>query len=355
MATQILQWNIRGISHNYIPGLQPLINSENPDIISIQETKLANNNFKIKNYTPYHFINKNSIIAAGGTSLFIKNNIPQKEVKINTELQCVTVRVSTFRPFTVCSIYLPPNDNFTLNQLKNIIYQLPEPYIILGDFNAHSPIWEKREQNDSRGKIIEDLIIQTNLCILNDLSPTYISPATLKTSSVDLSLCSPILAPDFKWSALEDTFFSDHYPITIKNNTPTKTAIPDKFNFKKAKWEQFKNQCKDELNTNTENKSIEFFTEKLLEITEKNIPKLSTKPRKNKSWFNQNCADAIKNKKHTLRNAKKNPTSENIKKFKIAQQNQDKLVAQQKKNPLKNTFQLQQRMGLYAKRSISHS
>ena len=34
---------------------------------------------------------------------------------------------------------------------------------------------------------------------------------------------------------------------------------------------------------------------------------LSTKPRKNKSWFNQKCADAIKNKKHMLRNAKKIP------------------------------------------------
>ena len=79
MATPILQWNVRDLNHNYIPGFQPLINSENPDIISIQETKLANDNFKIKNYTPYHFINKNSLIAAGGTSLFIKNNILKKK------------------------------------------------------------------------------------------------------------------------------------------------------------------------------------------------------------------------------------------------------------------------------------
>ena len=47
MSTPILQLNIRGLNHNYIPGLQPLINSENQDIISIQETKLANNIFKI--------------------------------------------------------------------------------------------------------------------------------------------------------------------------------------------------------------------------------------------------------------------------------------------------------------------
>ena len=108
MNTLILQWNIRGLSHNYTTGLQPLINSKNPDIISLQETKLADKKFKIKNYTPYHFVNERSLIAAGGTSLFVKNSIPQKEIIIDTEIQCIAVRVSAFRPFTICSIYLPP-------------------------------------------------------------------------------------------------------------------------------------------------------------------------------------------------------------------------------------------------------
>ena len=78
MNTLILQWNIRGLSHNYTTGLQPLINSKNPDIISLQETKLADKKFKIKDYTPYHYVNKRSLIAAGGTSLFIKKQYTSK-------------------------------------------------------------------------------------------------------------------------------------------------------------------------------------------------------------------------------------------------------------------------------------
>ena len=335
MSTLILQWNIRGLSHNYTPGLQPLINTENPDIISLQETKLANDEFKINNYKSYHFINKNSLIAAGGTSLFIKNNIPQKEITINSELQVLAVRVSAFRPFTVCSMYLPPNEHFSLTQLKNIQNQLPEPFIMLGDFNAHSPIWGNKDFSDTKGKTIEDLLIQTNLCILNDHSPTYISPATLKTTSVDLSLCSPQLVPSLEWSTLDDTSHSDHYPIIIKNNIPTTTAIPDKLNFKRANWEQFKEQCKNELHTNIDDKSIEFFTEKLLEITKNNIPRLSTKPRKNKSWFNKECANAVKIKKHMLRTAKKNPTCENIKNFRIAQANSRQICRTAKKESFK--------------------
>ena len=333
--TLILQWNIRGLIRNYTPGLQPLINTLNPTIISLQETKLANNNFKINNYTAYNHINKNTLIAAGGTSLFIKNHIPQKEITINSKLQCIAVKISTFRPITICSIYIPPTENFNLKQLKDIEIQLPKPYIILGDFNAHSPLWEQENKNDIKGKIIEDLITQTNTILLNDKSPTYISPATLKTSSIDLTLCSPTLAPFLTWYTQEDTSFSDHYPIIIKNNIPTKTEIPNKLNFKKANWEYFRNQCKKELHLNSNNKTIESFTEKLLEITENSIPKLSTKPRKNKSWFNKTCAEAIKNKKRMLRIAKKNPNQENLKNFKIAQAKARQTCRTEKKESFK--------------------
>ena len=313
MSTLILQWNIRGLKQNHTSGLQPLINNQNPDIISLQETKLPNKDFKIKNYESYHYIHKKSLIAAGGTSLFIKNNLPQKEIIINSELQVIAARVSAFKPFTICSVYLPPEENFTLKQLENVLHQLPEPYVILGDFNAHSPMWGNEGNSDIKGKIVEDLLLQNNICLLNNNSYTYISPSTLKTTSIDLSLCSPNLVPILEWSTLDDTCQSDHFPIIITKNIPTIEPIPEKFNFKKANWEQFTIDCKTYLNQSIEIKTIEHFTEKLLEIAENNIPKISTKPRKNKTWFNEECSKAVKHKKHMLRIAKKNPTLNNIK------------------------------------------
>ena len=120
---------------------------------------------------------------------------------------------------------------------------------------------------------------------------------------------------------MDDTYQSDHLPIIITKNIPTINPIPEKFNFKKANWEQFTKDCKTYLNQSTEVKTIEYFTEKLLAIAESNIPKISTKPRKNKSWFNEECSKAVKHKKHMLRIAKKNPTPNNIKNFRIAQAN----------------------------------
>ena len=320
-STLILQWNIRGLNHNYSSGLNPLLITHNPDIISLQETKLPNNDFQIKNYQPYHHINQKSLIAAGGTSLFIKNNLPQKEIKINSNLQVIAARVTAFKPITICSVYLPPDEPLTLNQLIELTNQLPEPYVIIGDFNAHSPMWGTSDSTDLKGKILEDLLTKTNTFLLNDTSPTYLIPASLKTTSVDLSMCSPDLATSLDWSTLDDTHGSDHFPIKINTAPPVIISPPQKLNFKKADWSNFTEDCKNTLNPNIETKTIEYFTEKLIEITERNIPKISTRPRKNKSWFNEECAKAVKHKKHMLRLAKKNPTNENIKIFRIAQAN----------------------------------
>ena len=108
----------------------------------------------------------------------------------------------------------------------------------------------------------------------------------------------------------------------LKSTQPPSYYLPPKrFNFKKADWSNFIEDCKKTLNPNIETKTIEFFTEKLIETTDRNIPKISSRPRKNKSWFNEECTKAVKHKKHMLRLAKKNPTNENIKIFKIAQAN----------------------------------
>ena len=318
MSTLLLQWNMRGLNQNYTSGLKPLIDDLDPLVITIQETKLKNS-YQINKYKEYEHINKNNEIAAGGTSIYVKQNILHKPLKLNTELQAQAVRITTHRPITVCSIYIPQSHKLTLQQLEDLQDQLPRPFIITGDFNAHSPLWGEEQALDARGKILEGLLAKSNTHLLNDGSPTYLIPSTLKTTSVDLSLCSPELAPSLTWSTLDDTWFSDHYPITINSVSPEHTTPPPYFNFKKANWFAFTQECKSLLNTNTENKTIEHFTDKLLEIADRNIPKLSTHPRKNKSWFNNDCSQAVKHKKHMLRKAKANNTHENITNFKIAQ------------------------------------
>ena len=329
----ILQWNIRSLSKNYGPGLKPLIDSLDPSVVCLQETKLSSKEHKLSGYTPYHHIHKENLVAAGGTSIFIKKNVLHRHLKLNTTLQAVAVRVTTYRPITICSLYLPPGTPFKIEQLLNLYAQLPTPHILLGDFNAHSPLWGDETLN-SRGKIIEDFIAQTNLCILNDQSPTYVNPGTLNTTSVDLTLCCPEVASDLSWTTLDDLHHSDHYPIKIEKRSLNHASGLSRFNTKRADWPSFEADCS--LYLNSENlETIEDFSTTLLDISNKNIPKTSTKTRKNKAWFNKDCQEAVKNKKKKLQAAQRNPTQANIKIFRIARANSRAVCRNAKKQSFK--------------------
>ena len=291
----VLQWNIHSYIHN-LTFLTHLITNISPDVICLQETKLPSDGYEINGYKPYHKIYKEDKIASGGTSIFVKKNLLQTPIKIISTLQVKAVKVTiNKKPITICSIYIPPKQQFNVHQLIEIENQLPTPYIITGDFNAHSPLWGQQDLN-AKGKIIEDFINQTNICLLNDQSSTYVSPSTFNTSSVDLTFCHPSIFTNLKWSTLDDLHHSDHYPITINYNLPQNSEIPEYYKFKKANWSSFSSECKEKLNTNIE-KTFDNFYQTLDQIIKKNVPKLRPKPRKNKCWFNSECNKATREKK----------------------------------------------------------
>ena len=334
---RIIQWNIRSLKQRLIY-LNELINSLSPEIFCLQETKLENTNFEYsgKLYKAYHHINRSKKVAAGGTSIFIKRNIPQSEIQLNTNLQAKAVEVTLNKPITICSIYIAPDENFTKQQLIDLRNQLNPPFFILGDFNAHSPLWEKgRQESDIRAKIIEDFFTQSNLCLLNDLSPTHIDATSFKKTSIDLSFCHPDLVSDFQWSVSDNLYDSDHFPITMNSKITQNSPIPQFFNFKNTNWTNFTRECKQKLNLNSE-KTFESFYDSLHTLIEKHIPKSSLKPRKNKSWFNEECNQAIIKKKTAQRKAITNPTIRNIIQYKIERAKSRKICQQAKTDSFKN-------------------
>jgi len=61
-----------------------------------------------------------------------------------------------------------------------------------------------------RGETTQRFIDNTPLILLK--SPTHFSTHNTYTH-IDLTLCSPILAPHAKWKILNDLHGSDHFPI----------------------------------------------------------------------------------------------------------------------------------------------
>ena len=115
--------------------------------------------------------------------------MPHKEIAINTAMQAVAIRVRLAQEMTICSLYSSLNHEMSVTALNDMANQLPFPYLILGDFNAHNRLWGCRG-NNARGRRVEEILRANGLNILNNGSPTYITPNT--ESAIDLSICSPV-------------------------------------------------------------------------------------------------------------------------------------------------------------------
>ena len=65
--------------------------------------------------------------------------------------------------------------NTSAEALNNeLVEQLPSPFILLGDFNAHSPTWGDHRL-DEEGKLLEKFISLHNLCVLNSGQHSFLS------------------------------------------------------------------------------------------------------------------------------------------------------------------------------------
>ena len=210
-----LQWNIRGQRANNRE-LDILLKHYNPSVVALQETltpatkELYINNFSCLSSPAAGDSNKR------GVSLYIKNSVLFDRIPIYSDLEVVAARISLNKSMSVCSLYLSPSKVVSKAQLEALILQLPRPFLLLGDFNGHSPYWGSDVSN-TQGKVIEDFISDHNLCILNTGSPTFCASSGSLTH-IDVSICDPSLFLEFEWQVHSDLCGSDHFPILLSSN-----------------------------------------------------------------------------------------------------------------------------------------
>ena len=267
-------------------------------------------------------------------AIIVNNSVAHHLVKLETTLQAVAVNISLNKTITLCSVYLPPRLPIDVKKLDDLIDQLPEPFILMGDFNAHHTLWGCIDTND-KGRIIEDFVTKHDLVLLNEKSSTYLHPATGSYSSLDLTICSPGIFPDFNWKVFEDLHGSDHFPIQVSEVGPSVQQRPQRWKLQKANWEQFKIYCEQTIHPSAFEDCetpAELFTSLLYSAAEKSIPRTSTNPKHpNKPWFNNDCKKAIAERKSVLRQFNLRPTQDNLSKFKIARAKARRTIKQSKR------------------------
>lgn len=265
----------------------------------------------------------------------VKKKIPHSNISLNTDLQAVAVRITAQTPLTVCSLYLPPSCGWNHNDLLKLADQLPTPAIIMGDFNAHSSMWGDAH-NDQKGDQVETFLLRSNLCLMNNKTATYLHPATGTYSSIDLSICHPNVFLDYSWEVHDDLCGSDHFPILLKCNKSSASAAVKRWKLQKADWEEFSDMCSTSLlydKLAIDANPIDDFTVTLLEIANETIPKTGSGIVKlRKPWFNDDCKDAIKQRKLALKRFNSNATHANLANYRVFRANARRTIRQSKRD-----------------------
>lgn len=327
--TRLISWNCRGIRQKSTE--LGLLLRGNPDVVCLQETKLSNEDWTTKGFQSNHLIHDDGDVACGGVSILIRNGHPFQSIPLRTPLQAIAVRCSLYRPITVCCVYFPKKVEQRL--LEELLDQLPTPYILTGDFNAHSPLWGGTDTNQN-GAAIESFLLRTDAHLANSFLPTHLDVRNMKLSAIDLTFCDPELAPDLEWSVDKDTYGSDHFPVHIQLTPAQITTVPERWSVKRADWEKFTRECLHKINDEVE--TYEQFAATLNKICESSIPTSKGKPRKNNSWFSKECRLAIVEKRKAFRKANNNPTMDNIISFKKARAHARRTIREHKRESFRN-------------------
>ena len=269
-----------------------LIHEFNPIGVFLQETKLGSTTPCPREYICYRTQYDPVVGHHGGSLMYIRRDVPQMSFALQSSLQATAVQVDLARRYTICTIYLPPSKVVTRDELIDLIHQLPQPFMLLGDLNGRHPLWGDIVTN-SKGNILSSIIENEDLGILNTGEPTHFHSQTGTWSNIDLSICSADCRIDFGWRVLDDLMGSDHFPIVISsiNGPPTHTA--PRWQLDKADWPLFRELS--EISTSigefqSVDDAIDYVNSTLITAGLQSIPKSSgIFKRRPVPWWSEKC------------------------------------------------------------------
>ena len=321
-----IQLNCRSVNSK-LGNLKLLIYTQNPEFVAFSETWITHHAPKFYNYNA---IWKNRLGGiGGGLGFLVKTGLQYQERDLVPyangvlEVQCIRVFLKRKMAIDILNLY-NPNKNLTINELRHYIQQLCNKYMIVGDFNAHTPLINNNSQKKNpTGRTLEELFLNDAVCLANPVGMyTHYDVATRTRSCLDLCLTSPNITPITHVETLGDVG-SDHLPIKImcmmqaqiNPGTGRKRWKVNKENLKKFSdgiepTKHFHPMSIEEV--------TEDFTKRLHDSAEKHIGQTSGeyKPKKCTLWWDQECDGAIKEQRRAFKQLQKQPTAANIEYYK---------------------------------------
>jgi hypothetical protein len=152
-----------------------------------------------------------------------------------TETSSFRVRMGKEKWIHFTNVYVPPSSSKgqDVNRLNTEIIPALKLSLICGDFNGHSPMWDRVKPVDKRSDAMVDWVTDKHLSILNDGSATRVNRETGNGSTPDVTLCGSEWNGKVSWSVGEPIGSSDHLliDITVGSNVKHQSVFG-----KRARW-----------------------------------------------------------------------------------------------------------------------
>jgi len=212
---EIYQLNCNGL-RGKVSELKIHVYTRKPDIVCLCETWLKKNEPKFLGYQTSWL---HRLGEKGGLGILIREDVRFQHKQVvpfpSGFLECQLVEIFTKSDsINILNMYNPCK-NVSLEELQHYTNQLGKSYILIGDFNGHSPLWDSRNRINPTGRSIERLLEIHNLILLNDKDfPTYIDNRSGTASCLDLCIATHSLGVLGEMQRGTD-IGSDHFPMEI--------------------------------------------------------------------------------------------------------------------------------------------
>lgn len=323
---QVIQFNCNSLL-NKLPEIKLYIYTKKPEIVCLCETFIKKGEPKFIGY--YHYW-KHRDSHKGGLATLVRKDLASR-IKLLTpykfsqlEYQCIQI-YSKPDWIDILNIYNPQKP-ISSTEFLHYSSQLSSAAIIIGDMNAHSPIWDMRGRSNYSGRTLEDFLTNSNYGLLNKPSvPTYINDRSNTTSCLDLCFATRQL---FAIGSLKrgPDLGSDHFPIECTFHISVDKCAeetPKRWKYSKADWREFSEEILSHpkiILPSDANSIFNNISTSVQKAAEKAIGRTSGRKalKRHFSGWDAECTEVAANRRSCRRKLWKQPTPDNLIEWKKA-------------------------------------
>ena len=343
-----IQINCRSVNTG-LGYLKIMIYCEKPDFVAMCETWLNETTKAVPSFYDYVAVWKHrpNGTTGGGLGFLLRNGIQYTTRTLAEfrngvlETQCIRIHMGNNCCIDILNLY-NPNRNLSYGEIHHYISQMHNKFLLVGDFNAHSPILTTRDDSSNyTGRTIEHLIVNTNVCLINPINMyTYMNVSTGAKSCLDLCFASSNLATLTSVSVLND-IHSDHFPVKIIvqiNPNRSYRTYRRKWKIDPGNLSQYSAHLptSEVRRPNSIDILVEDLNTRINNTASKYIKLTSGKPRTGRTypWWDIECQIAVANKRRAKKLLDRHPTESNLENYKNRTKEAEKVLNDKRKESL---------------------